>query len=173
MYLFVSKGLSYGTVTALIIAAALAVSDNTDEKMTPVPDPENSTRRERVTIRLDNTLKILFSICMILTVACGIYTTIVFTLMNIYGNTALGLGLNDSFVDFFNACSKYRQFGFYSFICTLISFNVGWLLSVILNYEGKMRWRMVAPALLIGLGGMFHYKAIFNLASSLIFANLQ
>lgn len=173
VFIYVSEGLSYGTVSALIIAAALAVSDSTNEKMTPVPDPENSTRRERVTIRLDNTLKILFSICMILTVAFGIYTSIVFTLMNIYGHTALGLGLNDSFVAFFDACSKYRQFGFYSFICTLISFNVGWLISVILNYEGKMRWRMVAPALLIGLGGMFHYKAIFNLASSLIFANLQ
>ena len=164
---------SKGTVTALIIAAALTVADNTNAEMTPVPDPESSTKRERILIRIDNTLKILFSICMLVSVACGIYTTIVFTLMNIYGHTALGLGLNDSFVEFFSACAKYRQFGFYSFLGTLISFNVGWLLSVILSYKGKMRWRMASPAILISVVGMFHYKDIFSLASSLIFAHLK
>ncbi len=168
------EGLSYGTVTALVIAAALAVVGNTDfEELSPIPDKRSSPTRERNMIRFDNILKIGFSICMVISIACGIYTTVVFTLMDIYGKTALGLGLNDSFVDFFNACAQYRQYGFYSFLSCLLTFNVGWLISVLLSYEGKMRVMMAAPAFVLGIVGMIHYREIFNLASTLIYAHLK
>jgi hypothetical protein len=168
------EGLSYGTVSALVIAAALSVVGNTDyEELFPIPDKKSSRKRERNMIRFDNILKIGFSICMVVSIACGIYTTVVFTLMDIYGKTALGLGLNDSFVEFFNACGKYRQFGYFSFLGCLITFNVGWLISVLLSYEGKMRLKMAAPACVLSIVGMFHYREIFKLASTLIYAHLK
>lgn len=168
------EGLSYGTVTALIIAATLSVADNTDYyELSPIPGKENSTQRDRTLVRFDNLLKISFGFCMILSVAAGIYTTIVFTLMDIYGKTALGLGLNDSFTGFFNACAKYRLYGFYSFLTSLLSFNAGWMISVLLSYKGKLRWRMAAPAFALGTIGLLHYREIVNLAATLIYANLK
>jgi hypothetical protein len=165
------EGLSYyGTVTALIIAANLTMMGYIDSK--PIPIPENSSQHERDLVKFNNILKVCFGLCMDLSIACGIYTTIVFTLMDIYGKTSLGLGINDAFVEFFSACSRYRQYAYFSFLATLISFNAGWLISVILGHEGKMRWRMSAPVCFVGVVSLFHYRDILILARNHIFQNL-
>lgn len=107
---------------------------------------------------------------MSLSVALGAYTTTVFTLMTIYSKTALGMGLTSEYHEFFGSCAPYRLSGFQSFLGTLLTYNLGWILSLILNYDGELRWWIALPAILVGLVGLFHYTQIISLAGSILYS---
>lgn len=118
----------------------------------------------------NNALKMMFGICMSLSITFGTYTATVFTLMTIYSKTALGMGLQSKYIEFFDSCATFRLWGFRSFLATLFTFNMGWLLSLVLNYEGEFRWWIALPALFVSIIGLAHYKMIISLAGSIIYS---
>ena len=103
-------------------------------------------------------------------VALGSYSTILFSLVTVYSKTALGMGLQEEYIDFFKKTAWYRQVGFMSFFGMLMAYNVGWILCVLLSYEGNIRWWMAVPAVLVGLMGMIHFNNIMRLAGSILFS---
>ena len=107
---------------------------------------------------------------MSLSVALGAYTTTIYALLAIYSKTALGMGLQEDYIKLFDQFAFYRQWGFRSFIGTILSYNVGWILSLILTYEGEVRWFIAGPAIFIGLVGLFQYRSIMSLAGSILYA---
>lgn len=160
------EGLAYSTVTTLLMNAALRLFSATPKKIEPIPDDADKAK----IVRFNNTLKIVFGLCISCSVALGVYTTTIFTLMTIYSKTALGMGLQSEYIKFFDACARYRLSGFKSFLGTLFTYNIGWILSLILNYEGNLRWWIAFPAILVGLFGMFHYHSIIGLAGTILYS---
>lgn len=160
------EGLGYSTVTSLVMNAALRLFSSTPKKLMPVSEGKDASRD-----RLNNYLKIAFSLCICISVALGAYTTVVFTLMSIYSKTALGMGLESQYLAFFDACAKYRQFGFRAFLGALTSYNFAWIFSILLNYDGKERWYFALPVILITIVGLTHFQDIIGLAGTLIFAS--
>ena len=106
---------------------------------------------------------------MSLCVALGSYTTTIFTLLTIYSKTALGMGLQGKYLDFFDKCALYRESGFQSFIGTILTYNIGWILSLILNYEGNIRWLMASPAIVVAWVAVFRYKSLISLAGNILY----
>lgn len=160
------EGWAYATVSSLMMNGALRLFSATPKKIEPIPDDADKAKA----VRLNNSLKIAFGLCMSFSVALGAYTSTVFTMMTIYSKTALGMGLQEKFTRFFDSCATFRLWGFRSFIGTILLFNASWVLSLILNYEGELRWWMAAPAIVVGIVGLFHYKTIMDLAGALIFS---
>ena len=80
------------------------------------------------------------------------------------------MGLNEKYVEFFNACSKFRVYGFDAFIGTLFTFSFGWILALALCFKGEMKWWVAMPAILIGMVGLLHYREILFLATTLIYS---
>mmetsp|Transcript_7908 Transcript_7908/g.14562 ORF Transcript_7908/g.14562 Transcript_7908/m.14562 type:complete len:208 (-) Transcript_7908:429-1052(-) len=159
------EGLAYGTVTSLMMNGALRLFSATPKKLLPIPDDADLAKK----VRFDNCLKIIFGLCMSISVALGLYTTTIFTLMSIYSKTALGMGLQSDYNKWFDACWPYRKWGFLSFLGTIVTFNASWILSLILNYEGEIRW-LALPAIVVGLVGLYHYNSIIGLAGAIIYS---
>ncbi|KAL7537201.1 hypothetical protein ACHAXR_009736 [Thalassiosira sp. AJA248-18] len=160
------EGLAYSTVTTLMMNAALRLFSSTPKKLEPIP---TGNADQAKAVRLNNYLKVAFSLCISLSVALGAYTTTVFALMSIYSKTALGMGLQKEYLDFFSACAPYRVSGFASFIGTLATYNIGWILSLILNYEGEIRWWIALPAVIVGVIGLIHYRSIIGIAGATVY----
>ncbi len=84
------------------------------------------------------------------------------------------MGLKNEFVTFFLACRPHRRSGFLSFMGTLILFNVGWVLSIVLRYNGEeariYRWCIALPPFLVGLVGFLKISSMINLAASLLYS---
>ena len=138
------------------------------KKLSPLPSKDDMKARRSVL--LENSIRFMYSICTSLTVALGTYTTLVFTMMSIYSKTALGMGMETKFVEFFDATAKFRLSGFRAFMGTLVTFSIGWILALILCHEGEMKWWVAVPAVLIGIMGFAHYNEIIHLATTLIFS---
>lgn len=160
------EGLAYSTVTTLMMNSALRLFSSTPKKLKPIPDDAE----EASIVRFDNYLKIIFGLCISLSVALGAYTTTVFTLMTIYSKTALGMGLQSEYNTFFDSCAPYRILGFRAFLGTLFTFKMCWILSLILNYKGEARWWIALPAIIIGSVGLFHFRSIMGLAGSILYS---
>lgn len=158
-------GLGYPTVTTLMIGAGLGLFGATPRTLEPIPDDPEKAKG----VKLNNALKIVFGLCMSLSVALALYTTTVFALMSIYSKTALGMGLEGDYLEFFDALAKFRQSGFRSFVGTLNTFNLCWMLSLILRYDAPLRWYIPIPAILVGIVGMKHYNFIMKLAGDMIY----
>mmetsp|Transcript_20831 Transcript_20831/g.45231 ORF Transcript_20831/g.45231 Transcript_20831/m.45231 type:complete len:206 (-) Transcript_20831:261-878(-) len=159
------EGLAYGTVTSLMMNGALRLFSATPKNLMPVPDDAALAKK----VRFDNCLKIIFGLCMSISVALGLYTTTIFTIMSIYSKTALGMGLQSDYNKWFEACAPYRQWGFRSFLGTILTFNASWILSLILTYEDDIRW-LALPAIVVGLVGLYHYNSIIRLAGAIIYS---
>ena len=72
-------------------------------------------------------------LCMSACVALGTYTTTIYTLLAIYSKTALGMCLQTQYLKFFDKTALFRQWGFRSFIGTILTYNFGWIMSVFLT----------------------------------------
>lgn len=114
----------------------------------------------------------MFGICMSLCVALGTYTTTIYALLAIYCKTALGMNLQTQYLEFFDKTAFFRLWGFRSFVGTILSYNLGWILSVILTYDDNddSRWWMAMPAIVVGIIGLIHYRGIVKIASSMLYS---
>lgn len=164
------EGLGYSTVAALLMNAALRLFSSTPSD--PLPAPPSGDERAAGAVRFNNRLRMVFAFCISLCVSLGSYSTIVYALMTIYCKTALGKGMVEEYVNFFEGTHRYRQAGFYSFLGTVFMFKVSWVLSLLLKHEDKdagVRWWIVLPAVVVMLVGAVHNAEIMSLARGLIY----
>jgi len=134
---------SYAIVTTLLMNAALRIFSCT---------PKTLKTKETV----DNIAKIIFAFNILVTVITGSYTTITFTLLGVYSKTALGLGRDDKFLEFFERTAYNRKSAFQSFFASIITFQCSFILSLFLNYENRFRW--VISSFAIALSFLFWWK---------------
>ena len=147
---------SYGVVTALLLNAALRLYAATPKRL-----EENKP--------VENAAKILFVISVGLSIICGAYTTVVFSLLGLYSKSALGMGLDASFLEFFAATAMVRKRAFDTFITALLSFELCFITSLFLNYDGKVRWWAAGVASLAALLSWWHWQSIIHIAGNLLF----
>ena len=126
---------SYASISTLILNAALSLLSST---------PKTLDGRKQ-----EDAAKILFLSLILATVICGSYTTVVFSLLTLYSKTSLGMGMDEEFVEFFAATDQIRQTGYASFVATILSFNVAFVLSLYLSYEGPVRFWITSIATVI------------------------
>lgn len=151
---------SYGVVTTLMLNASLRLLSATPKAKKGMIKGET----------IDNAAKILFTAAIVASVISGLYTTIVFSLLGNYAKTAIGLGRDEGGVQFFDATQSIRQNAFHAFIISLISFNTSFILSLFLNYEGKMKWWVAGIAAALSLLSWWQWSSIMHIASQLIFS---
>jgi hypothetical protein len=150
---------SYGVVSAVLMGATLALFGSTN---TDLSEDKNQG--------ILNAIKIVFTISAIISVIAGAYTTVVFSLLGLYAKTALGMGLDARFMEFFAATEPYRKCAFWTFLLSLFTFETCFVSKVCLRYTGKHRWLAVVLAT-VGVGiSCWHWIAIIGIAGKLLFA---
>lgn len=148
----------YGVVTALLMNAALRLFSSTPKQL------ENDGS-------LQDKAKICFTATVATTVVFSAYTVIVFSLLGLYSKRALGLGHDAAFQQFFHATTFIRESGFHSFLLALMSFKSSFVLSLWLNFKGRMRWWLSGLVLGVDLVGWYAWSTIMTLANTILFSS--
>mmetsp|Transcript_28071 Transcript_28071/g.52681 ORF Transcript_28071/g.52681 Transcript_28071/m.52681 type:complete len:236 (+) Transcript_28071:34-741(+) len=155
---------SYGSVTALVLNAALRLWTSTKFSKDQSPWISNS-----------------FTISTTLCVVAGAFTAVLFQLLGIYSRSALGMGNDEGYVAFKTATALYRKWGFRCFLTELLTLVVSFLLSLynkLWNEAGRQvetpllkragTYIMAGSVILILLGG-YHIQKVLELATKNIF----
>jgi hypothetical protein len=148
---------SYAIITALLMSAALNLYSSTPKHI------EGGGRSK------ENIATKIFVISAGLSIICGAYTTVVFSLLSLYSKTALGLGQDARFLEFFAATTISRRRAFHSFLMALLSFEVCFVASLFLNYNGKVRWSVLVLATAAAILSWCHWQTVINIAGKLLF----
>lgn len=152
--------LKYGVITALMMSTAIGIYANTPQVI-------------QTGKRVHNGAIYLFKTFTCLTVISGTYVTVLFTLLGIYSKTALGSGLDAEFASFFQETRRMRQFGFNSFLVSLASFMVSFLISVFLDTHGQFRMVLLIPATALVVASAFSVAHVIQLATNSIFSKKE
>lgn len=147
---------TYSILAALLLQAALKLYSTTPK------DLESSVDKK------EKFQKFLFIFSSTLSMICGAYTTVIFSLLCLYSKTALGLGKDSAFVDFFTATAAVQKKAFISFLVSLVSFEVCFITSLSLKYEGRLRSLCVIVASIIITLSWIHWQMIVSTASRLL-----
>jgi hypothetical protein len=147
---------TYSIITALLLQAALRLYADT-----PKDIEECKTRREKWAT-------IVFVISAGVSIICGAYTCVVFSLVGLYSKSALGMGLDGRFLEFFAATAMVRKRAFDSFLVCLLSFEFCFTISLLLNYDGNIRWWACGIATLAAIFSVMHWQSIITLAGRLL-----
>ncbi|KAL3942712.1 MAG: hypothetical protein SGBAC_003157 [Bacillariaceae sp.] len=183
----------YATLAALLTNACLELyvnvkepeeetydhddDDDRDDDGKEVTDDEKErrkvTRRRRQQIR--NWAVDAFYLCTVVSILSGSYTTVVFGLFSILSKTALGRGLDASFIEFWGESAGIRNSGFESFLVALVSFEVAFILSLFTKFSVKNPRKRRRQNILVGIGtvilltSMRRWIKLLYLASKLLF----
>ena len=93
-------GLKLGAINTYAVVGALMM--NAGLRLHSAVKMRRSTRRYRV-------ISFIFSVCNVLSVLCGAYSTVIFTLLTLYSKSALGLNQDAYFTVFYAETQKFRQ----------------------------------------------------------------
>jgi len=148
---------SYSVVSALMMNAGMRLYSGTNKQLQKGK-------------RLENGFKVFFSLSVALSILTGAYTTVVFSLLGLYAKTALGLGWDGPFLEFFQQTESIRKFAFDTFVVSLVTFEFSFISSLFLAHEGKMKWVVAGGASLCALLSIWHWTVIMKLASRILFA---
>jgi len=150
----------YATLTALLTNGCLRLYSSVS---TPTPaQEEQSSWQDKLSLDL-------FFICATVSILSGSYTTIVFGLLSLYSKTALGRGLDNSFLSFWAATSSIRESALESFLFCLISFELAFILSLFIRLSGRRRKLLVALACIMSFLSFRKWTQIMILASKFLF----
>jgi hypothetical protein len=150
---------SYAVVSAVLLIATLALHGDLN--------PDLSKDKNQ---RVLNVAKIVFTMSTIVSVVSAAYTTVVFSLLGLYAKTALGMGLDGHFMEFFEATAPYRKTAFWTFLLSLFTFEICFVSNMFVRLKGKHRWLAVFLAT-VGVGiSCRHWIAIIGIAGRLLFA---
>ena len=155
---------SYGVVTALIMNAGLRLYSSTPKQL------EEGKQKQ-----LENAAKIMFCFSVVTSIVAGAYTSVVFSLLGLYAKTALGLGMDEPYLQFMEKTACYRQYAFDSFVVSLVTFEVALTTSLFINYRGsnKTRWLASGISLLFLCVSYFHWSSIMSIARDVLFSQLR
>jgi len=148
---------TYSVMTTLLLNCSLRLFSSTPKKL----DDKRPS--------YENLAKIVFAICVAMSVVFGGYSVVVFSLMGLYSKRALGVGKDDAFLAFAARTESIRVGGFNAFLASLLFFKTSFLLSVFLNYEGKFRWWLAGLVLTVDLIGWYKWSTIYVAARELIY----
>ena len=111
----------------------------------------------------------IFVVWATISILCGAYTTVVFSLLGAYCKTALGLSRDVAFQEFYDATRRIRHGAFHVFRIALMSFQISFLSSLYLNYKSKLRTSTVLIAIIALKLSWEHWQNIIILARLLLF----
>jgi len=132
----------------------------------------SSTQLQSKTSKEENIAGLIFSTLCSLTIACGAFTSICFTLLTLYSKTALGMGVpgQAKYLAFQEATKMYRIQGFHTFLISIYSFLASFVLSLYIKLKGKPRYYLTSVIGSIMFFHFFRVKAIIGIASNLIYS---
>ena len=124
----------YGLISAFLLAIAIDLIGNTEKTW---PSPPDDTKSTKLFTRFNFDVLCTY-IFLLLSTGCvmlALYSTVVFSLLGLYSKTCLGLNLDDSYDQFTKATSMVRIRGINSFLASLGSLILSFLLSLVLNND--------------------------------------
>jgi len=147
---------SYGTVTALAINAALFLYTTYDL----TEDGPNAKLYRSIFIAAN-------ALCII----SGAFTVLLFTLLVIYSQSALGMGNEAGFVVFWKETNNFAPLGFQSFLACSGSFVVAFLLSLKQKIadDDTVGNIILALSTVLVLAGAVQIESVLSLATNVIF----
>ena len=148
---------SYGVLSALMMNACMRLFSATDKNL------ESGKLGS-------NIAKVVFCISVISSIMAACYTTVIFSLLGLYCRTALGMGRDQPFWDFFNQTTKMRETAFDAFLVSLITFETSFVTSIYINYKGPLRKFATAFASACALFSFYHWGWIIRVAGKLLFS---
>jgi hypothetical protein len=119
--------------------------------------------------KFEHFFRALYSVFIATSFSAALYATLVFSVLGLYGYTALGIGADSGYSEFVKATGFIRVSGFRSFLLCLVTFKFSFLCNAILKFKGKTRWLVVAVSLAGSLLGMYHLSFMIGAASRLIY----
>ena len=164
---------SYGVVTALLMNAVLRLYSMTPRQLKPGDT------------RINNVTKAVFTVFCIISVLCGAYTTVVFSLLGLYSKSAIGMGHDQAFLDFLKATASFRKLAFDAFLTCLLSFKITFVLALFITTTPKDttvdkdghkfqygRWVFTSIGLAGSVVSFWHWKIIMQIAKVLLFESV-
>ena len=125
------EGLStYGFLSVILVNCALTLYFTVPKNI--ISTNENNYNR------IENVIKILFSWCTIISILTSFNTAIIFSLISLYGKTALGMTKDTAFIAFMSSTASVRSLGFKSMLIALMGLKFSFALSVYLFLKGKI-----------------------------------
>jgi hypothetical protein len=149
---------SYAIIAALLLNATLKLYCMTPKQI----ESGGNISKEKVA-------SILFLLFAGTSLLCTAYSTLVFSLLSLYSKTALGLGQDAAFLEFFAATAVVRKRAFHSLLAALLSFKLCFTASLFIHYDGKMRWWLVSIATIVGILSWMHWQSVISIAGDLLF----
>ena len=142
-------------VTALIMNAALCSHGDT----------------EFTNVKEHWVLPCLFNFFSMLSIFSGAFTTVVYTLLIIYSNNALGMGSETKYMHFRADTVSYRILGFRCFITSMASFVGQTLVRFGKDVkDGVLLEKLIFSfSILLTMYGAYHIKTLLALATKEIF----
>ena len=74
-------------------------------------------------------------------IVAGLHATLVFSLMTVYGRTAIGMGRDDALAEFMSETGLVRYRGFQSFLCSIYAFLVQ--VVIMITYKAPFKTRIL------------------------------
>ena len=155
---------SYALISSLMLGSGLYLFAITPLKTSDVAAPGREGRTQRAAI---SAFTVLIAAC----IATSLHTAIIFNVMALYANTALGQALDAEFLKFWNSrvAIALRKNAFLSFVAAIQTFKLSFALSIFLKSDGTHRWVATIAALGIMLASSFAFWQMVGIASLHIF----
>eukprot|EP00797_Seminavis_robusta_P009208 Sro1661_g289370.1 n/a (443) ;mRNA; f:15613-16941 len=116
----------YAVVSALTVATAIACFDSYGTDLTTIFTPSQLNRHNALPLFLNTVFLAVSGIGII----AGLHATLVFSLMTMYGRTAVGVSHDEAFVEFFVQTGRVRYRGFHTFRMSLYCFLIQVLFTI-------------------------------------------
>eukprot|EP00584_Thalassiosira_punctigera_P012618 CAMPEP_0172572342 /NCGR_PEP_ID=MMETSP1067-20121228/134752_1 /TAXON_ID=265564 ORGANISM="Thalassiosira punctigera, Strain Tpunct2005C2" /NCGR_SAMPLE_ID=MMETSP1067 /ASSEMBLY_ACC=CAM_ASM_000444 /LENGTH=223 /DNA_ID=CAMNT_0013364863 /DNA_START=147 /DNA_END=818 /DNA_ORIENTATION=+ len=159
---------AYPVVAAILMNAMLDMHMDTPKVIRKIP--ADTSKFTSIQIKIENAVTFLFSLINTLSIASAGYSIVVFTLVFIYSKTAIGMGLDESFLKFTAATVGVRMHAFRACLASVPGFLFSLSLSRFLKEKGIIRWIESVTTFIIAVITVVHCKSIVSLASSLIYS---
>jgi len=157
------EGLSaYGLIAVLLMNSALRLYTSVPKKIKDVSGSKDA--------KIENVATVLFTILSVVCILAGITTSIIYSLLGLYSKTALGMGNDQGFIDFFAATTAARKFGFVSMITSLLCLKGSFVMSTFIYFQGKTRYFLSGLTLLLSIFSWMSWSPIVSAASATLFA---
>ena len=155
---------SYALISSLMLGSGLYLFAITPLKTSDVAAPGREGRTQRAAI---SAFTVLIAAC----IATSLHTAIIFNVMALYANTALGQALDAEFLKFWNSrvAIALRKNAFLSFVAAIQTFKLSFALSIFLKSDGTHRWVATIAALGIMLASSIAFWQMVGIASLHIF----
>lgn len=162
---------TYGLVNSLLLQAALKLYCGIYDEDLGL-NKQDLLQQYNTSSKLEFVTKCVFVLSAAVCIICGAYSTVVFSLLGLYCKTALGMGWDDRFLQFYTVSSDVRKSAFDAFMMTLWSFEICFTASLLLkktdSRNHKIRLGTTALAIVAGIGSWLHWNSIIAAAKGLV-----